>query len=151
MLFRSTNTKHTTDVHLQKRWRNTRSGYSRPEVEFKLHKKNADGTFTDISTYADGNAIGSIKLSTGNNFQVNLSGLAKYEDDGETLIKYFISEEPIPGYVRVTEKTELEVDAANNVSSGSIEKDRKSTRLNSSHGSISYAVFCLKKKNIVIV
>src|SRR5207245_11752379 len=26
------------------------------------------------------------------------------------------------------------------------ERDRKSTRLNSSHGSISYAVFCLKKK-----
>src|SRR3989337_4116555 len=26
------------------------------------------------------------------------------------------------------------------------EEDRKSTRLNSSHGSISYAVFCLKKK-----
>src|SRR3989337_2233182 len=26
-------------------------------------------------------------------------------------------------------------------------QDRKSTRLNSSHGSISYAVFCLKKKN----
>src|SRR3989337_803005 len=25
-------------------------------------------------------------------------------------------------------------------------QDRKSTRLNSSHGSISYAVFCLKKK-----
>src|SRR3989337_3986523 len=25
--------------------------------------------------------------------------------------------------------------------------DRKSTRLNSSHGSISYAVFCLKKKH----
>src|SRR6202035_5050124 len=27
------------------------------------------------------------------------------------------------------------------------EADRKSTRLNSSHSSISYAVFCLKKKN----
>src|SRR5207249_10388959 len=27
-------------------------------------------------------------------------------------------------------------------------RDRKSTRLNSSHVSISYAVFCLKKKNI---
>ena len=26
------------------------------------------------------------------------------------------------------------------------EKDRKSTRLNSSHANISYAVFCLKKK-----
>src|SRR2546429_8062715 len=28
-------------------------------------------------------------------------------------------------------------------------RDRKSTRLNSSHGYISYAVFCLKKKNLV--
>src|SRR5438309_8843578 len=30
------------------------------------------------------------------------------------------------------------------------EQDRKSTRLNSSHSSISYAVFCLKKKKIKI-
>src|SRR5437868_8051876 len=29
-------------------------------------------------------------------------------------------------------------------------RDRKSTRLNSSHVSISYAVFCLKKKNTII-
>src|SRR2546429_2982393 len=29
---------------------------------------------------------------------------------------------------------------------GNTAKDRKSTRLNSSHGYISYAVFCLKKK-----
>src|SRR2546429_3323057 len=29
-------------------------------------------------------------------------------------------------------------------------KDRKSTRLNSSHGYISYAVFCLKKKTKVL-
>src|SRR5687768_18190655 len=28
-------------------------------------------------------------------------------------------------------------------------QDRKSTRLNSSHGYISYAVFCLKKKNAI--
>src|SRR2546422_10898535 len=28
----------------------------------------------------------------------------------------------------------------------SVQRDRKSTRLNSSHGYISYAVFCLKKK-----
>src|SRR2546430_12612411 len=31
------------------------------------------------------------------------------------------------------------------------EQDRKSTRLNSSHSQISYAVFCLKKKNREIV
>src|SRR5438445_8439740 len=30
---------------------------------------------------------------------------------------------------------------------GSSRSDRKSTRLNSSHANISYAVFCLKKKN----
>src|SRR5476651_1577345 len=29
-------------------------------------------------------------------------------------------------------------------------RDRKSTRLNSSHANISYAVFCLKKKRVVI-
>src|SRR2546430_11624495 len=29
-----------------------------------------------------------------------------------------------------------------------VEADRKSTRLNSSHSQISYAVFCLKKKNV---
>src|SRR3712207_7768276 len=31
------------------------------------------------------------------------------------------------------------------------ERDRKSTRLNSSHANISYAVFCLKKKKIISV
>src|SRR3712207_7051951 len=31
------------------------------------------------------------------------------------------------------------------------EQDRKSTRLNSSHANISYAVFCLKKKKINII
>src|SRR3712207_8139580 len=29
------------------------------------------------------------------------------------------------------------------------EEDRKSTRLNSSHANISYAVFCLKKKTLI--
>src|SRR3712207_8501443 len=31
-----------------------------------------------------------------------------------------------------------------------ITRDRKSTRLNSSHANISYAVFCLKKKNTLL-
>src|SRR2546429_6244696 len=37
---------------------------------------------------------------------------------------------------------------ARHLGSGSL--DRKSTRLNSSHGYISYAVFCLKKKKVSI-
>src|SRR2546429_2671180 len=41
----------------------------------------------------------------------------------------------------------LDVAAAKDSARGSAQGDRKSTRLNSSHGYISYAVFCLKKKN----
>src|SRR2546422_5521037 len=48
-------------------------------------------------------------------------------------------------------KSLLEDDAALMVN-GNVEiaeEDRKSTRLNSSHGYISYAVFCLKKKTML--
>src|SRR2546430_16063441 len=37
------------------------------------------------------------------------------------------------------------------VSASVANTDRKSTRLNSSHSQISYAVFCLKKKKIVLL
>src|SRR2546422_3572388 len=40
--------------------------------------------------------------------------------------------------------------AASLVYRSHLARDRKSTRLNSSHGYISYAVFCLKKKKEVI-
>src|SRR5256886_4104725 len=46
----------------------------------------------------------------------------------------------------------LPVDArrpAEHAHRGSSNRDRKSTRLNSSHSQISYAVFCLKKKKIL--
>src|SRR5256886_9643718 len=42
---------------------------------------------------------------------------------------------------------ELGVTPAFNVPEPNTWRDRKSTRLNSSHSQISYAVFCLKKKN----
>src|SRR2546430_5815551 len=38
-------------------------------------------------------------------------------------------------------------DRGRGIAPASVEGDRKSTRLNSSHSQISYAVFCLKKKN----
>src|SRR5690606_42029338 len=40
------------------------------------------------------------------------------------------------------------VAVASGVGGGAAGEDRKSTRLNSSHVKISYAVFCLKKKNM---
>src|SRR5439155_25619040 len=45
--------------------------------------------------------------------------------------------------VRTTPSYQIVFDAGGQI----ISQDRKSTRLNSSHVAISYAVFCLKKKN----
>src|SRR5687768_18130614 len=50
----------------------------------------------------------------------------------------------VAGAVRIGRGRELEV-AGNDVGNRD-QLDRKSTRLNSSHGYISYAVFCLNKK-----
>src|SRR2546427_9549157 len=51
--------------------------------------------------------------------------------------------EPVGGAVRVGEQVEDPIDRGRD---DAREGDRKSTRLNSSHSQISYAVFCLKKK-----
>src|SRR5947209_14088753 len=48
---------------------------------------------------------------------------------------------------RVVVQVELEP-ALGRAVGGVEDLDRKSTRLNSSHANISYAVFCLKKKNV---
>src|SRR5438105_10117714 len=46
----------------------------------------------------------------------------------------------------IADKAEVSVDFPNKAYLGNFSRDRKSTRLNSSHEWISYAVFCLKKK-----
>src|SRR5699024_12350678 len=53
--------------------------------------------------------------------------------------------EPHPGELLV--RAEPRIDAYEEFTRMRFDADRKSTRLNSSHVSISYAVFCLKKKN----
>src|SRR2546422_10151013 len=52
--------------------------------------------------------------------------------------RYWIKQDPTFDWHTVTEASFVNDFATS---------DRKSTRLNSSHGYISYAVFCLKKKN----
>src|SRR2546429_3774680 len=51
-----------------------------------------------------------------------------------------------PAGIRAILRVALRVTAV--VPDEEVPRDRKSTRLNSSHGYISYAVFCLKKKKI---
>src|SRR5438876_2173030 len=67
-----------------------------------------------------------------------------------TLFPYttlFRSHEPEDGLVR-SQRVAQQRRADRCESPRSVGADRKSTRLNSSHPSISYAVFCLKKKKI---
>src|SRR5438128_8870645 len=53
--------------------------------------------------------------------------------------------DPIEGMVRIAQDEKHSPELRGRMYS-ELAQDRKSTRLNSSHGSISYAVFCLKKK-----
>src|SRR3712207_8901349 len=50
-------------------------------------------------------------------------------------------------FAEAADVSELIRDNAPEIDGLQVERDRKSTRLNSSHANISYAVFCLKKKN----
>src|SRR3712207_7485073 len=67
-----------------------------------------------------------------------------------------ISVRKIAGVTDVLSKVRIGKDAVSRIASRLEEQqrdwreDRKSTRLNSSHANISYAVFCLKKKKHVL-
>src|SRR5690349_24231854 len=69
-----------------------------------------------------------------------------------TLFPYttlFRSWQPLHPLRRKSSKPSAARDALLVPRSSQVAKDRKSTRLNSSHVEISYAVFCLKKKKIM--
>src|SRR3712207_7352527 len=66
---------------------------------------------------------------------------------GENVCKCCKNQKCLIGYCRKSIVTSLKKDIT--IIDGAIKDiDRKSTRLNSSHANISYAVFCLKKKKI---
>src|SRR5699024_12000518 len=61
--------------------------------------------------------------------------------------KFFGGQTKLPAYLQFTRRTDLKaVDEFTDSLKNKSIRDRKSTRLNSSHVSISYAVFCLKKE-----
>src|SRR5699024_11877569 len=86
-----------------------------------------------------------IVLSGGGALLKNLSAVIS----DETEIPVFVAENPLDCVAIGTGKSLENIQhfrVNSNVSSQRAIEDRKSTRLNSSHVSISYAVFCLKKK-----
>src|SRR5689334_23796982 len=65
-----------------------------------------------------------------------------------TLFRSLLLRQPTPHNLQIPQIESVCIPARSNLTipTGSGMQDRKSTRLNSSHSSISYAVFCLKKK-----
>src|SRR3712207_7651663 len=56
------------------------------------------------------------------------------------------ADEPAQGFLTEAPAEDVEAERAGEGTRRRRQQDRKSTRLNSSHANISYAVFCLKKK-----
>src|SRR3712207_7789570 len=92
------------------------------------------GVMADSST-AD---LGKGKRITGGDRSSMADDLRKRYDGGESIRSLATSTNRSYGFVhRLLSE-----------SGATLRRDRKSTRLNSSHANISYAVFCLKKKKI---
>src|SRR3712207_8817747 len=69
-------------------------------------------------------------------------GPEQAEDDAEQREQHAAADEPVADVTRLGRVADLAAEV--------LVEDRKSTRLNSSHANISYAVFCLKKKNAAL-
>src|SRR2546422_5267943 len=68
-----------------------------------------------------------------------------FRSQGEKILG-LLQHEPPGGIRRLRAEPEVGQSRFGQDGHGKARRDRKSTRLNSSHGYISYAVFCLKKK-----
>src|SRR2546422_10919509 len=82
-------------------------------------------------------------------FRPSLSSLFFFFNDTATTEIYTLSlHDALPIFVRRSVMQLIHEELKMEVKERQIDRteDRKSTRLNSSHGYISYAVFCLKKK-----
>src|SRR5690606_40278049 len=92
------------------------------------------------------------QLSDANNTEHVLNGRLKWQIDSTNRldftpnIRYTYSKRQSATDFNTINVSESPINKSVRSSDGDNSKDRKSTRLNSSHVKISYAVFCLKKK-----
>src|SRR2546429_8976309 len=100
--------------------------------EFKLEKGHG---FVDYLLFLDGNAIGVVEAKPAGYSFTSVEFQAKKYVEGLPA-SLTAPRKPLPfAYI-----------STGSGFRGAVSEDRKSTRLNSSHGYISYAVFCLTKK-----
>src|SRR5690625_6986816 len=86
-----------------------------------------------------------LKQSAGENELKIPSVLQKDKEEGNDV---YYTIEAQKGQTEIFEGSQTKTLGYNSSFLGPVMKDRKSTRLNSSHVAISYAVFCLRKKAI---
>src|SRR5699024_11658513 len=96
-------------------------------------------TFEEMLDYVKNSGLDAVEIGTGGN----------PGNDFCNLNELLHSEEKRKEYLEKVHARGLTISAFSCHDNPISPKDRKSTRLNSSHVSISYAVFCLKKKNII--
>src|SRR5688572_344664 len=111
------------------------------------------GTFTSVNgvfrqNVARVHADGSLDLSFDAGTASDGVSRIYRQPDGKFVMMGAFGSVNRPGFARLNEDGSLDATyhPQTNAALASME-DRKSTRLNSSHSQISYAVFCLKKKN----
>src|SRR5699024_12161329 len=90
----------------------------------------------------------SMKKSSEIFHQMGIKGVIITIGERGSYVSYEDIEEIVPAFKVKAVDTTAAGDTFLGALSSELKPDRKSTRLNSSHVSISYAVFCLKKKNI---
>src|SRR5690554_7346199 len=88
-----------------------------------------------VNPWARSTAFGSAGVASTNGLEAQFSNIAGLAFTDKTQIKF--------NYTNWLGDANISLNSA-----GIAQRDRKSTRLNSSHVRISYAVFCLKKKKI---
>src|SRR2546430_12462675 len=79
---------------------------------------------------------------------ISHSAVSRHLKELERWLGVALLEKRDGGGLRATAQGQLLAEAARNGLHGMQQADRKSTRLNSSHSQISYAVFCLNQKNL---
>src|SRR2546429_2904244 len=106
----------------------------RRQVERAAQREQALAEVLQLLSQAESSQRGSILLGDAGYLEPYQEAVGKIPQALRRLDQAFASADATP---------RAEVEQVERLS-----KDRKSTRLNSSHGYISYAVFCLKKKNL---
>lgn len=110
-----TNTRKVVSASISKTWDMVASLYlgeniSKPEVRLHLWADTTDNNIYDaseINTDTNGNDLLPLVLNETNNYRLRLESLPKYTTDGQTLIKYYVTEEAITGFNSPTDPVEL--------------------------------------------